>query len=44
MADETDFPYKAEYAKSGRASCKACKDNIPKDSFRMAAMIQVSFL
>uniref|UniRef100_A0A8C9VCE1 Poly [ADP-ribose] polymerase n=1 Tax=Scleropages formosus TaxID=113540 RepID=A0A8C9VCE1_SCLFO len=32
--------YKAEYAKSGRASCKKCKENIAKDSLRMAIMVQ----
>ncbi|XP_043962517.1 poly [ADP-ribose] polymerase 1 [Gambusia affinis] len=32
--------YKAEYAKSGRASCKKCKDSIAKDSLRMAIMVQ----
>ena len=25
-----DLPYRAEYAKSGRAKCKACKADIPK--------------
>ncbi|XP_061603098.1 poly [ADP-ribose] polymerase 1 [Cololabis saira] len=37
---QEDKLYKAEYAKSGRASCKKCKDNIPKDSLRMAIMVQ----
>jgi len=41
MGDE-DKLYKAEYAKSGRASCKKCKDNIAKDSLRMAIMVQVT--
>lgn len=41
MADsQEDKLYKAEYAKSGRASCKKCKDNIAKDSLRMAIMVQ----
>uniref|UniRef100_A0A8B9LEZ0 Poly [ADP-ribose] polymerase n=1 Tax=Astyanax mexicanus TaxID=7994 RepID=A0A8B9LEZ0_ASTMX len=41
MADaQDDKRYKAEYAKSGRASCKKCKDNIAKDSLRMAIMVQ----
>lgn len=41
MADSQDDKlYKAEYAKSGRASCKKCKDNIAKDSLRMAIMVQ----
>ena len=39
MAD--DLPYKAEYAKSGRSSCKFCKNNIDKDSLRVAKMVQV---
>uniref|UniRef100_A0A672YT45 Poly [ADP-ribose] polymerase n=1 Tax=Sphaeramia orbicularis TaxID=375764 RepID=A0A672YT45_9TELE len=37
---QEDKLYKAEYAKSGRASCKKCKDNIAKDSLRMAIMVQ----
>lgn len=42
MADSHDDKlYKAEYAKSGRASCKKCKENIAKDSLRMAIMVQV---
>ncbi|XP_030051590.1 poly [ADP-ribose] polymerase 1 isoform X2 [Microcaecilia unicolor] len=32
--------YRAEYAKSGRASCKKCGENIAKDSLRMAVMVQ----
>ncbi|KAG7461078.1 hypothetical protein MATL_G00206140 [Megalops atlanticus] len=41
MADSQDDKlYKAEYAKSGRASCKKCKENIAKDSLRMAIMVQ----
>ena len=39
MAD--DLPYKAEYAKSGRSSCKLCRSNIDKDSLRVAKMVQV---
>lgn len=35
-----DLPYKAEYAKSGRASCKGCKNSIDKDTLRMAIMVQ----
>lgn len=42
MADsQDDKMYKAEYAKSARASCKKCKENIAKDSLRMAIMVQV---
>ncbi|XP_063079036.1 poly [ADP-ribose] polymerase 1 [Engraulis encrasicolus] len=37
---QEDKLYKAEYAKSGRASCKKCKENIAKDSLRMAIMVQ----
>ncbi|XP_003971725.1 poly [ADP-ribose] polymerase 1 [Takifugu rubripes] len=37
---QNDKLYKAEYAKSGRASCKKCKENIAKDSLRMAIMVQ----
>jgi len=39
MAD--DLPFKAEYAKSNRSSCKMCRDNIAKDSLRLAKMVQV---
>lgn len=35
-----DLPYRAEYAKSGRAGCKTCKGNIAKDVLRMAVMVQ----
>lgn len=37
-----DLPFKAEYAKSGRAGCKGCKGNIGKDTLRLARMVQVS--
>ena len=40
MAEE-DQPFKAEYAKSGRAGCKLCKGSISKDSLRLAKMVQV---
>lgn len=44
MGDEvSNLPYKAEYAKSGRASCKACKSTIAKDELRLAAMVQVLY-
>uniref|UniRef100_A0A671MW92 Poly [ADP-ribose] polymerase n=1 Tax=Sinocyclocheilus anshuiensis TaxID=1608454 RepID=A0A671MW92_9TELE len=39
-AQADDKLYKAEYAKSGRLSCKKCKENIAKDSLRMAIMVQ----
>ncbi|XP_039604229.1 poly [ADP-ribose] polymerase 1 [Polypterus senegalus] len=35
-----DKLYKAEYAKSGRSSCKKCKESISKGSLRMAIMVQ----
>ncbi|KAJ9595723.1 hypothetical protein L9F63_013086 [Diploptera punctata] len=35
-----DLPYRAEYAKSGRASCKSCKSPIAKDTLRLAVMVQ----
>jgi poly [ADP-ribose] polymerase len=38
---EDEQPFKAEYAKSGRAGCKLCKGNISKDSLRLAKMVQV---
>ena len=34
-------PFKAEYAKSDRASCKGCFVGICKDDLRMAEMVQV---
>ncbi|ELT93548.1 hypothetical protein CAPTEDRAFT_223861 [Capitella teleta] len=37
----SDCDFKAEYAKSGRASCKACKSSIAKSSLRLAIMVQV---
>lgn len=40
MADEGDLQYKTEYAKSNRASCKACKGIISKETLRMARMVQ----
>lgn len=41
MAETGDKPYRAEYAKSGRASCKKCGESIAKDSLRLALMVQV---
>lgn len=38
MADE--LPYRIEYAKSGRASCRGCKGNIAKETLRLAVMVQ----
>lgn len=40
MAEAADKLYRVEYAKSGRASCKKCSESIPKDSLRMAIMVQ----
>jgi hypothetical protein len=34
-------PYAAEYARSNRAGCKACKQKIDKDTLRLAARWQV---
>ncbi|KAL7291310.1 hypothetical protein TKK_0014913 [Trichogramma kaykai] len=38
-----DLPYRVEYAKSGRASCKVCKSPIAKDSLRIATVVQSPF-
>ncbi|XP_041351454.1 poly [ADP-ribose] polymerase 1-like [Gigantopelta aegis] len=40
MADHHDLPFKAEYAKSSRASCKACRQGITQDTLRLAVMVQ----
>ncbi|XP_053963564.1 poly [ADP-ribose] polymerase [Anastrepha ludens] len=40
---DLELPYKTEYAKSGRASCKMCKTSIPQGSLRLAAMVQSAF-
>ncbi|WAR18522.1 PARP1-like protein [Mya arenaria] len=40
MGDHSDLGFKAEYAKSSRASCKACKGGITQDSLRLAIMVQ----
>ncbi|KAK6618637.1 hypothetical protein RUM43_013028 [Polyplax serrata] len=37
------LPFRAEYAKSGRAGCKGCQNTIAKDSLRLAAMVQSPF-
>lgn len=39
--DEKEFPYRVEYAKSDRSSCKICKNKIAKDSLRIATVVQV---
>ena len=41
--EETEYDFKAEYAKSNRASCKSCTGLIAKDSLRLAIMVQVNF-
>ncbi|XP_057438570.1 poly [ADP-ribose] polymerase 1 [Lotus japonicus] len=33
-------PWKAEYAKSGRSSCRTCKSPIDKEVFRLGKMVQ----
>lgn len=33
-------PYRAEYAKSSRSNCKACKTQIAKDVLRLGVMVQ----
>lgn len=40
---ELQLPYRAEYAKTGRASCKKCKSNIGQSSLRIAIMVQSGF-
>uniref|UniRef100_A0A8C5PLH5 Poly [ADP-ribose] polymerase n=1 Tax=Leptobrachium leishanense TaxID=445787 RepID=A0A8C5PLH5_9ANUR len=40
MAESADKLYRCEYAKSGRASCKKCKNLITKESLRLAIMVQ----
>lgn len=39
-----ELPFKAEYAKTGRAGCKGCKLKIDQGSLRLAIMVQVSWL
>lgn len=41
--DAHNLPFVSEYAKSGRASCKLCKDKIDKDELRLGAMVQSAF-
>lgn len=37
---EPDFKYQAEYAKSSRSTCRACKNTISMGSLRMGALVQ----
>ncbi|CAB3243872.1 unnamed protein product [Arctia plantaginis] len=39
----TDLPYQAEYAKTGRAGCKGCKQKIDQGALRLAIMVQSAF-
>ena len=34
-----DLPFRAEYAKSGKSSCKECKEKIEKGELRLAIMV-----
>lgn len=36
-----ELPFKAEYAKTGRAGCKGCKEKIEQGTVRLAVMVQV---
>ncbi|KAL4708395.1 hypothetical protein ACJJTC_019631 [Scirpophaga incertulas] len=38
-----ELPFQAEYAKSGRASCKNCKQKIDQGTLRIARMVQSAF-
>ncbi|KAL0840559.1 hypothetical protein ABMA28_015776 [Loxostege sticticalis] len=38
-----ELPFQAEYAKSGRASCKNCKEKIDQGTLRIARMVQSAF-
>ncbi len=35
------LPFRAEYAKSGRSSCKGCKSGIQQSELRLARLVQV---
>lgn len=39
-----DYPYRVEYAKTGRAGCKKCKAKIDQGTLRVAALVQVRIL
>ncbi|KAK4317648.1 hypothetical protein Pmani_011270 [Petrolisthes manimaculis] len=38
--EEEQHPYRVEYAKSSRASCRGCKQKIEKECLRLAVMVQ----
>lgn len=40
---EVELPFKVEYARSGRAKCKGCKNSIELGTLRIAAMVQSAF-
>ncbi|VDM24477.1 unnamed protein product [Hydatigera taeniaeformis] len=37
---DAGFEYQAEYAKSGRSSCRSCKNTIAKDALRIGVFVQ----
>ena len=39
MSGKPEKGFKVEYAKSGRAGCKACKEKIAQDSLRLGKMV-----
>ncbi|XP_010038006.2 poly [ADP-ribose] polymerase 1 [Eucalyptus grandis] len=42
MATVPTKPWRVEYAKSGRSSCKSCKNTIDKEKLRLGKMVQSS--
>ncbi|XP_026400993.1 poly [ADP-ribose] polymerase 1-like isoform X2 [Papaver somniferum] len=42
MSTPPQKPWKAEYAKSGRSSCKTCKSPIAKEILRLGKMVQAT--
>lgn len=40
MATVGEKPWKVEYAKSGRSSCRTCKSSIEKEQLRLGKMVQ----
>lgn len=43
MSLHDELPFRAEYAKSGRAGCKTCKEPIAQGSLRLATMTRSPF-